>query len=1213
MSTTLGADAAKIEEVATKLRPTLFVGLGGSGKEVLLRLRRRILQNDWGGQRINDLARFPIASFLYFDTDTTDAIESDRSQRTDPLARAVSFHENEKLQKRVDIRYYMNELDSRPFVQEWLPEADLSSINTEKGAGQVRAISRLLFFDQFKTLQRMLREKGDALLNSVGRQNDLAHLNLDIEHQLRIVVVCSAAGGTGSGSFIDFGLAARSMRNPHPAQTDLVLLLPGGFKGANYQRVNANAFAALMELEHVMRPQSQPPYVNSWAEREGPQPNLSPYDDVYLVDSRNVLHAGTDKIDDIYDMVADILFEDFGGSEFAARKRSISPNQAQFKVVNYLPPLSARVGEHSLSYSCSYSSFGQATIDTKAKVAIDTAIAQSVKGMLSAYFNVAMSDSGRLPTPEERDKFLADEFQMQPTSFEEVVEGIEDRHAINEPALVDALLQLENGETIPGNLAVQVHAAYESSPFRGSDLKNLPILVRQEFDQRRGDILGNMEHNAAVGPAGALIGGNRQRMARRKRGSSQGGVRNTLFAYLDNRARGGLDYTIRLVEDSKLRIDAVIRELAAVEQRYVERAEQTRQLFERSLENLKEAVVGRFLLGPDRKAIDRYLEHLRTDTAYYTTMLLRRQAALEAMQFLREMSEELGTRRGVDADGEPQWDGAVAELVHGRRLIEQTLRSLDSEIALLRDAVDRVDAGTYIVLPDADAEADAMLTSKPAEIEQWAQEVFKDEGGSRKLFPVLEDDVQRNLLLNKLRSFALRELSPRAEKLRTIHDVLLSMSLRDRLAVFEKGMTRAMPWLNASFSHLSDTMAMADRYKLLIAVENGTRFSADFGREIKQIIPTGRLGFQHYEVVSSGQRNRIIIYCELSGVPLDCIEPLRVDWRNCYRAELPKPFPLHNHRQSSRFPNPVVPTGAEIDEIRTVMALFLRAVCFGIVRRSEGPEAPYQMNMGMGDWVDIGNERDIRAVGFASASQRQNVRERVERFERSLATLQILAASVLLEWTGKRAYAARKVRIGPNQTDRVAGLVQRVALEVAAGYMSRFRALPASREIPNPEDVKHDLMDSILQWTDEIPDSVDDTDPMDASRDPNDNEAVRAASKRRISETQFQPDALAKLLARRSGSTATSSVSLVTLPATPAASPAVAAINSWRISENKQVSGPFNLEQMGQILDRLKPTTNVLPLGEPKWVKLRDVPQLLALIDIPPPPDDDDIPEPPDD
>ncbi|MBE7212725.1 MAG: hypothetical protein INR65_17060, partial [Gluconacetobacter diazotrophicus] len=729
--------------VAARLRPTLFVGLGGTGKEVLLRLRRRILQHDWDGRRVDDLARFPAARFLYFDTDTTDAIESDRSRRGDAFAAAVRFRENERLQKRVDIRRTMTEIDNLPLIGDWLPEADLSSINTEKGAGQVRAISRLLFFDQFAILQRRVREAGDALLNSVSNQHELERLNLEIDPELRIVVVCSAAGGTGSGAFIDLGLMARSLRNPRPAQVDLVLLLPGGFKGNNYQRVNANSFAALMELEHAMRPGSEPPYVERWTEREGPVRGIAPYDDVYLVDSRNVLMAGTDQVEQVFDMLADILFEDLGSSEFAARKRSISPNQQQFKMVNYSPPLSPRVGERSLSWSCAFSSFGQAIVDTKAQVAVDTAVARAAKAMLKGYFNVALEESGRLPTVEERDRFLAEEFLLRTVSFEEALDGLDDRGSINEPALLGALLRNENGESVAGELALLVQRRFESELFGGAELANLPILVLREFEQRRDDVLGTMQHNAPVGPAGAAVVANRQRLARERRGNGEGGIRDTLFRILDNRSRGGLDYAIRLVEDSKPEMDAAVAELDAVERRYAARAEQTRMRFEGSLENLKEAVAGRFLLGPDRRAAMRYLGHLRTEIIYLLTMLLRRQAAIEARTFLREMSAELGTRRGVDADGRILWDGAVAELVAGRRLVEQCLGGFDAEIALLQEAVSREEAGTYLVLPDADAEADTLLRTEPAEIERWAAEIFDGGGGSRALFPVLEDEGER--------------------------------------------------------------------------------------------------------------------------------------------------------------------------------------------------------------------------------------------------------------------------------------------------------------------------------------------------------------------------------------------------------------------------------------------------------------------------------------
>ena len=81
------ADARPAEtETLLKVRPTVFVALGGTGMEVLLRLRRRILQADWNGTRISALDQFPAASFLYFDTDTLEAREAGRAAATDALS-----------------------------------------------------------------------------------------------------------------------------------------------------------------------------------------------------------------------------------------------------------------------------------------------------------------------------------------------------------------------------------------------------------------------------------------------------------------------------------------------------------------------------------------------------------------------------------------------------------------------------------------------------------------------------------------------------------------------------------------------------------------------------------------------------------------------------------------------------------------------------------------------------------------------------------------------------------------------------------------------------------------------------------------------------------------------------------------------------------------------------------------------------------------------
>ena len=1183
----------------TKLRPTLFVALGGTGKEIALRLRRRILQNEWGGagrsRRLRDIGEFPIASFVYFDTDTTEAIETDRAQRSDPLARAVAFRDSERLQHGVDVMRYMRELDSYPHVRSWLPEGDLASINTEKGAGQVRSISRLLFFDQFARFQHLVREQASAVLNNIGRQQQLRDLNLDIEHELRVVVLASSAGGTGSGSFIDAGLAIRSMREPEARQVDLVLLLPGGFKGAGLQRVNANSFAALMELEHVMRPGSTPPYVERWT-GDGTRPvKTLPYNDVYLIDTTNVSRDQTGDVNHMFDMVADVLFEDFGNSEFASRKRSISVNANQYKLVDYLPPLPERFGSQSLKYSCAFSSFGQATIVTKGLAALEAASVVASKRMVQSFFNVAMQGSDRLPTPEERQGFADAAFFLAPTTFEETLQGVDDDAAINEPTLVSGLLRAESGDTVDARLADVIHSRFQEEILGSGDLRNWPVQALRVFEESRDDVVGRIDHAAEYGPSGAAVKANRQKLARFLRSDAAGGVRDRLFGYLDNRARGGLDYTIRLVEETKLRLDEEARRLGGIKAAYESRAELVRERFNRSLENLKDAGRPRLLLGPDRKAAERFLGHLREETAYYVRLRLRAVAAAEAGLFVAEMSRELGTQRGQDADGRAQWDGAIAELVQGRHQVEAVMRQLDDEVLLLNDAVGRQNAGTYIVLPDADAEAESLLALSPVEIEAWATEVFKGEGGSRVLYPQLDDPAQLAELLAKLRGFARQQLAPRAERLRSVREILLGLDGEQRRQILQGAMRRAMPWLNARFDRLGDGLPMGDRYKLYVAVEDGQAFGTALREEVRQAIPAS-LGFNSCEIVSSGLRDRMVIYCELSGIPLDSIVPLADAWRRDYRVERRGALPLHNHKSAVRFANPVVPTSDEIEEMRRGIGLFLRAVCFGVLQRNPGVEAAYKLDLGFNDWQDVGSERDIRAEGLLEM-HREQITAAVERFERGWSPVQCLAASALLLWTGQRAYAARLVQVDLNRTARQPGLVQRVAVEVAGQYLVRFRQMEGAEALGDAEAARETLMQAVPSWTAEVVGSVGDIDPFDANKNPDDPAPLRATDKRAIVPRLFTTDALLGLCAPARS---------IERPPLPFAGDGV----RFFLSVRKTLLGPFDLRQLAEMAGAgtLVEGTNVRAVESTRWTRVRDVPVLAALLQAGPLPDDEDDP-----
>ncbi len=1176
-----------------KLRPTLFVALGGTGKEIALRLRRRILQNDWGvpghSRRLRDIAEFPVASFIYFDTDTTEAIQTDRAQRSDPLSRAVGFKDSERLQHGVDVMRYMRELDSYPHIRSWLPAGDLDTINTEKGAGQVRAISRLLFYDQFARFQHMVREQGNAVLNNIGRQKQLAELGLEIEHELRVVVLASSAGGTGSGSFIDAGLAIRSMRDPNPAQVDLVLLLPGGFRGAGLQRVNANSFAAMMELEHVMRPGSAPPYVDRW-NSDGARPAaLVPFNEAYLIDTTNVSRDQTSDVNHIYDMVADVLFEDFGNSEFSSRKRSISVNTAQYKLVNYLPPLSERFGRQALSYSCAYSSFGQATIVTKGQAALEAASVAASRRMIQSFFNVALQGSGRLPTPDERQAFVETNFFLAPTTFEETLQGVDDRETINEPVLISKLLEQDTGDTIEMRLADQIHRRFQEEILGSADVKNWPVQAMRVFEESRDDVVGSMEHAAAYGPSGVAVRANRQRLVRFLRSDAETAVRALLFRYLDNRARGGLDYTINLVEEAKLRLDAEARRIAGVQARYEARAEKVRERFNRSYENLKEAGRNRLLLGPDRKAAERFLEHLREETAYYVKLRLRAVSCAEAVEFLAEVSRDLGMRRGLDSDGHDVWDGAIAELVQGRRQIEHVMALLDDEVALLNDAVGRQNAGTYIVLPDADEEANSLLELSAPEIDAWAADVFKGEGGSRALFPRLENPALLADLLAKLRGYARQQLAPRAAALRSVREILVTLDAEQRRDILRAAMRRAMPWINARFDRAGDSLPMTDRYKLYVAVEEDAAFNRTLRDELQQAIPAG-LGFQHCEFVSSGLRDRLVIYCELSGIPLDTIVPLGDTWRRDYRLERRGPLPLHNHKSAVRFANPVVPSSEEIEDMRKLMGVFVRAVCFGVLQRNAGPEAAYKLDLGFNDWEDVGSERDIRADGLLD-SHRLQVTAALDRFERTLAPVQVLAASVLLAWTGRQAYAPRRVQIDENRSERRPGLLYRVAAEASERYLTRFGQMEGAAALGSVAEAQAALLAALPSWTAEVEGSVEDTDPFDANMNLDDPPNLRAANKRRIVPERFTPEALTAQLR----------------PPAQAHAPA-AAPGEWHLSVRRTLLGPFTLAQLRAMAanGELTEGTNVKPVGTAVWTKVRDVPPLLALLHAEMLPDDED-------
>ncbi|HAT32530.1 MAG TPA: hypothetical protein DCW29_17275, partial [Janthinobacterium sp.] len=201
----IGGD--KKAELKVDLRPTLFIGAGGTGMEVMMRIRRRILSEVWNPRhptRVDAIGQFPVARFLHFDLDSGAVIDSGKSQRTDPWYALVKLSDEERLVEHIDLQQYHESDDSLarfPLIESWMPlrpkKLRSLGIDPSKGAGQIRAVARLYLFDKYPKLRSRIKGALNSLGGNAGaeRKQDYQRLGLRVDtSKFRIVVIASCAG-----------------------------------------------------------------------------------------------------------------------------------------------------------------------------------------------------------------------------------------------------------------------------------------------------------------------------------------------------------------------------------------------------------------------------------------------------------------------------------------------------------------------------------------------------------------------------------------------------------------------------------------------------------------------------------------------------------------------------------------------------------------------------------------------------------------------------------------------------------------------------------------------------------------------------------------------------------------------------------------------------------------------------------------------------------
>lgn len=257
--------------------PTLIVGLGGKGSDVALRVSRMVTEEQ--RQRIG---------FAVFDTDVNELREI---KKKNPFVHTIQTSTKLSVGEYLDIDTHARDT--------WFPvNAILNSKTLTEGAGQVRAVSRMAFETAVRAGK--MEELHKAIEDLYKLEGE------EYQQALRVIIVSSLAGGTGSGLILPVALYIKNYLATRFRQSANItrgfFLLPEVFYGvipgqAERNNLKSNAYATLRELDAFMMKgdatlphkykdsvKIEFPCVSS---NEFEEYNVRPYDFCFLFDAQN--------------------------------------------------------------------------------------------------------------------------------------------------------------------------------------------------------------------------------------------------------------------------------------------------------------------------------------------------------------------------------------------------------------------------------------------------------------------------------------------------------------------------------------------------------------------------------------------------------------------------------------------------------------------------------------------------------------------------------------------------------------------------------------------------------------------------------------------------------------------------------------------------------------------------------------------------------------
>lgn len=228
------------------LFPTVIIGLGEKGGEVLLTLRQALVE------RFGTLQALPNLRMIYVDTDP-DAAQALHNEG--PAAPGITDTVVARLNRAT---HYMRPGTGRPSVESWFNTKLLYRIPRNPTTTGMRALGRLAFVDNYRMVAAKMRAELEACVKPETLTTANKHTRLGLRtNRPRVYVVANLAGGTGGGMFIDVAYVSRYMlRQLGYGDPDVVglLFVPEVDRKPGRTVPLGNAYASLTELGHFAHP-----------------------------------------------------------------------------------------------------------------------------------------------------------------------------------------------------------------------------------------------------------------------------------------------------------------------------------------------------------------------------------------------------------------------------------------------------------------------------------------------------------------------------------------------------------------------------------------------------------------------------------------------------------------------------------------------------------------------------------------------------------------------------------------------------------------------------------------------------------------------------------------------------------------------------------------------------------------------------------------------